>query len=322
MNLPRLTPMTDLTGLRGVLDRMIGLEDRVDRWADGLLRPAATSRVVRLDEWALPPVPLDLELVSVLPTHPTTRPPLLFVHGLFTGAWAWRDWMREAADAGWPCYAVSLRGHGDSPGGGPVTLARDYVQDVLQAITQLPRPPVLIGHSFGALVVQYVLERYPAPAAVLVCPTGADTGLRTVLRVLARHPVDAARFALGVGGRAPLDMMLSPAADDAAVRRFQERSVPARSPVVLQVAVHARPRLQRCPLLVLGSTADPMVPESDVRRTARQYGATLVTHPGMSHGLMMDDGWQAPLATMLDWLGEAVPDRTDPPNRTAVHGTG
>lgn len=324
MNLPRLTPVTDLTGQRGVLDHLARLEDRFDRAVDGLVRPRGTSRVVRLTEWALPSVPVDLELLSVLPRQPTARPPLLFVHGLFTGAWAWQDWMREAAEAGWPCYAVSLRGHGRSPDAGPATWARDYVSDVLQAITQLPQPPVVIGHSFGAVVVQYVLERYPARAGVLVAPTAADSGLRTVAQVLARHPVDATRFALGLGGRAPLDMMLSPDADDAAVRRFQERSVPARSPVVLEVALHARPRLQRCPLLVLGSTDDPMVPPGDLRRTARQYRARLITYPGMSHGLMMDTGWQAPLQAMLGWLGEVAPegqdrpDRPDRPDRTTV----
>ena len=46
---------------------------------------------------------------------PTPRPPLLFVHGSYHGAWCWRErFLPYFAAAGWDCYAVSLRGQGGS----------------------------------------------------------------------------------------------------------------------------------------------------------------------------------------------------------------
>jgi pimeloyl-ACP methyl ester carboxylesterase len=45
------------------------------------------------------------------------RPPLVFIHGGFAGAWCWDvhflDWF---ATRGWECHAPSLRGHGESEG--------------------------------------------------------------------------------------------------------------------------------------------------------------------------------------------------------------
>lgn len=40
-----------------------------------------------------------------------TRPPLVFVHGSYHGAWCWREnFMPYFSAAGYDCYAISLRG--------------------------------------------------------------------------------------------------------------------------------------------------------------------------------------------------------------------
>ena len=71
--------------------------------------------------------------------------------------------MPAAADRGFPTYAVSLRGHGDSGGRKRIgrTLLRHYVHDVMQTIAELPQPPVLVGHSMGALIAQLVAPQNP-----------------------------------------------------------------------------------------------------------------------------------------------------------------
>ena len=60
------------------------------------------------------------------------------------------------AAAGYDSYAVSLRGQGESqrlPGMKASSLAQ-HVADLSSIVAALPRPAVLIGHSFGGLVVQ------------------------------------------------------------------------------------------------------------------------------------------------------------------------
>jgi pimeloyl-ACP methyl ester carboxylesterase len=73
--------------------------------------------------------------------------------------------------AGYAAYAVSLSGHGGSPGRKQLDSFSilDYARDVASVVAALPAPPVLIGHSMGGFVVQKYLEEYQAPGAVLMC---------------------------------------------------------------------------------------------------------------------------------------------------------
>src|SRR3954464_12957320 len=100
-------------------------------------------------------MPLDLEVRSALPAPDRARPspPLLFVHGAYCDAWCWDvhilPWF---AEAGYAAHALSLRGHGQSPGRediGSLHLA-DYLDDVLSVVGSLAERPILVGHSMGA----------------------------------------------------------------------------------------------------------------------------------------------------------------------------
>ena len=103
------------------------------------------ERVQRTLDWTLPPAPVARELLEAVPEHPVAgRPPLLFVHGAWHGAWCWQEhWLPAVAAAGWHGVAVSLRGHGASerPARFDLATLRHYEHDVLQAITTLPAPP-------------------------------------------------------------------------------------------------------------------------------------------------------------------------------------
>ena len=98
-----------------------------------------------------------LELISRQPSGKTHRTPLLFVHGAWHAAWCWDEhFLPYFAAHGYEAHAVSLRGHGSSPG--PKRLSwvstADYVADVAATVQQFAVPPVIIGHSMGGFVVQ------------------------------------------------------------------------------------------------------------------------------------------------------------------------
>ena len=64
--------------------------------------------------------------------------------------------MPYLAATGYNCYAVSLRGQGGSErqeGMKPSSLAQ-HAADLKHILSSLEAPAVLIGHSFGGLVVQ------------------------------------------------------------------------------------------------------------------------------------------------------------------------
>ncbi|BBH66864.1 hypothetical protein ACTI_35490 [Actinoplanes sp. OR16] len=77
--------------------------------------------------------------------------------------------------------------------------------------------------------------------------------------------------------------------------------------------VKPRPELPRPvgrpPVLVAGSPDDRVVKRAALDRAAAVYGEAPLLFPGMSHDLMLDDGWAEPIDAILDWLAKnsAVP---------------
>jgi len=267
--------------------------------------------VLRRRDWTFPaPAIRTREIVSSLPDAPSARPPLLFVHGAWHGAWCWQEhWMPAAAEAGWECHAVSLRGHGGSerPERFGLVPLRHYEHDVLQAITRLDRPPVLIGHSMGGLVVQHVLERYPAaPAGVLVAsvPPGHHGG---AIDALVRH--DPLALVRALAGREPAPKAATfygPRTDPDEAARLLARLGPESWLAVQQMVLPRHVARPTQPVLVLGGAEDRLVPPHAVARTARAFGTRAHVFRGMGHQMMLEPDWRAPLTLMLDWLASTL----------------
>jgi pimeloyl-ACP methyl ester carboxylesterase len=251
------------------------------------------------------PVAPSLEIVERQPEGPTSRPPILFVHGAAHGAWCWQNWQELAAAAGYPSYALSLRGHAGSPGSLLKSTLSSYVEDVSRTMDSLPGQPILVGHSLGGLVVQRTIARLPVRAAVLVAPVSARSGFRTLLSIARQHPADAVKIMLG--GSLPLryeyffesvsktdaDGYLGLCGRESALAQFQ----------VIFHRPSARPAGD-APVLVLGTPDDNLVVPSDLRDTARRYGAPLSEFPGIGHDLMLDEGWTEPGDQMIEWLNQ------------------
>ncbi|GJZ41529.1 ataxia telangiectasia mutated family protein [Tanacetum coccineum] len=135
-------------------------------------------------------------------------PPLVFVHGSFHAAWCWAEhWLPFFSENGFDSYALSLLGQGESDGpDGPVAGAlQSHAADIADFIQkQTTISPVLIGHSFGGLIVQYYIAnlgidfRGNLAGAVLVCsvPPAGNSGL--VWRYLFSKPVAAFKLSRGI----------------------------------------------------------------------------------------------------------------------------
>src|SRR5512135_3921785 len=116
---------------------------------------------------------MDIEIISSTPNGmPAQATPLLFVHGIYTGAWVWDEhFLPYFAGHGYESHAVSLRGHGGSGGRDRLawTSLADYVADVAEAVRRIGRPPALVGASMGGMVVQSYRQAHGhVPATVLM----------------------------------------------------------------------------------------------------------------------------------------------------------
>ncbi|ORY18294.1 Alpha/Beta hydrolase protein [Clohesyomyces aquaticus] len=143
--------------------------------------PSPTPLPSGISQIFIPTPSGPLEILSALPSSsPKSKPTLFFAHGGFGCAEMWIPWMLYFSAKGYACYAVSYRGHGKSwyPGflrmvwTGRGTMAGDLVEGV-RFVERCERKRrgvdgngeggegkiVLIGHSAGAGLSQYVLSR-------------------------------------------------------------------------------------------------------------------------------------------------------------------
>ena len=100
------------------------------------------------------------------------------------------DFLPWFAARGYPAHALSLRGHGSSGGGDTlyITSLADYQADVEQVAAQLPEPPVLIGHSMGAAIVELMMAKGTVRAAALLAPIPPTGLLPVATRLATEHP--------------------------------------------------------------------------------------------------------------------------------------
>ncbi len=78
---------------------------------------------------------MRLEILDHIPKEQTHPTPLLFVHGMWIGAWAWEEYfLPYFAENGYRAMALRLRGHSGSEGRAGLRWysIADYVKDVEQ----------------------------------------------------------------------------------------------------------------------------------------------------------------------------------------------
>lgn len=244
--------------------------------------------------------------------HPT---PLLFIHGAWHAAWRWDEhFLDYFATRGYRAVAVSLRGHGGSTARKSLRWIgiQDYVDDIAAAAGQLPRPPVVIGHSMGGFAVQHYLERHTPAGAVLVAAMPPSGVLGVTMRIARGYPREFVKVntALRLG---PLvekpqlvkDLFFSPGMPDALVNSYYERVQDESYRVFLDMLVLElvrTKRVNRVPMLVLGAERDAIVTPREIRRTAAVYGAPVQIFEGMAHDMMLEPGWSVVAERIDGWL--------------------
>jgi len=248
--------------------------------------------------------------------EPSARPPLLFVHGSFCGAWVWAEhFLPFFAQAGWQCLAVSLRGHGKSEGRRQLDSfgIADYVNDLAAAAAEFESPPVVIGHSMGGLVAQrFVLTNKAAGLALMAPASLSGLGGSLMAMSLGRPHLMRALGRVQTGGMEPEDFeairrsLFSKAFPaDVALRYmplFQRESMRANMELMAPQWLYlmARPSL---PTLAIGGRNDDFVPAADVRTTGMVWDAETHILDDLPHAMMLDTPWRVPAGILADWLG-------------------
>jgi len=260
---------------------------------------------------------MKLEVISREPKARKFETPLLFVHGTGHAAWCWdENFLPYFAAKGFSSHAVSLRGHGGSEGREKLKWTRvsDYVADVFQVASGLPKTPVVIGHSLGGLVVGKFLEKHDAPAGILFAPSPSEGMFLSGLPLMFQNPL----LFLKVSLRQDYAVMFSTVklakkflfsanADDekiaSYVRRFGKESYLANLEMIYNLP---KPQKIKTPLLALGAENDALIAPKKIEKTARVFDADCKVFPDMAHDMMLERGWQSVADFMIEWLEKKI----------------
>lgn len=97
------------------------------------------------------------------------RPPLLFIHGAYTGSWMWSKYIPHFIHEGWKCYVMNLRSHYKSRLLDMTKITfEDYLEDIKEVIAECDAPPILIGFSMGGILSQKLAETVKIAGLVLI----------------------------------------------------------------------------------------------------------------------------------------------------------
>jgi pimeloyl-ACP methyl ester carboxylesterase len=260
----------------------------------------------------------------------TTKPPIVFVHGLWLHGESWNNWLAffrengfDAVAASWPgdgATTEATRRHADAVAGYGVTEIADHIAAQLKAFEQ---KPILIGHSFGGLLVQNLLGRDLATAAIAIDPAP--------IKGVPELPLSALKSAFPVLGN-PFNFkravslteqqfrfgFTNAVSEQEARELYAKYAMPAPGRPLFQAATATLnpnsatkvnvANAKRGPLLLISGTEDNTAPPAIVKSTLNLYRrkSTAMTDlkefAGRGHSLTIDSGWRELAEYCLAWL--------------------
>ena len=188
---------------------------------------------------------------------------------------------------------------------------------MLEAADGLDEPPVLIGHSMGAIVVQRAAPRVKAQAMALLAPVPPHGLAGSVLSLATRDPplfLALNTMQLANGGASPdlvrvRDYLFSQTVTEADARRhllrMQRESNRALADLAWPQYFWIAPS-RGIRTLVIGAGRDAFFPPAMIEETASFHGVEPVMFEDMAHTLMLEPGWRRVAEAVEEWLEDAM----------------
>jgi pimeloyl-ACP methyl ester carboxylesterase len=260
-----------------------------------------------------------------------TRGPLMLIHGAWLSSGSWdmfttyfRDRGFEVSAPEWPRKegdVAALRDSADDIKGLGIT---EIVDHYTSTIEKLGEPPVLVGHSFGGLIVELLLDRGLGRAGVAMSPAPPKGIL-----VLPFSSLKAASPALAHPskwhGIVPLTLeeftygFVNTFSPEDAKAAYEKYAVPETGQILYEAGFanfHLHPPTEvhfksgeRAPLLIVGADKDHTVPASLSHKQYKKYEKSdartdYLEFAGRPHLMMVAEGWEEIASAINAWLEE------------------
>src|SRR5580658_8268980 len=102
---------------------------------------------------------------------------IVLIHGLWMTALSWEKWVKRYTDQGfrviarsWPGMDTDIHELRRDPTRIAALGISEVVDHYERIIRELDSPPIIIGHSFGGLMTQILLDRGVGAAGIAIAP--------------------------------------------------------------------------------------------------------------------------------------------------------
>ena len=255
---------------------------------------------------------------------------IVFIHGAWVTSACWDDFVGYFTERGYQCLAPGWPGKDGrtaaeiraDPSGLKGLGIGQIVDHYDKLIRDLPEPPILVGHSFGGLYTQILLDRGLGSAGVAIDsapPNGVfafyPTAFRSLYSVLLT-PLSWRRVVRWSYKRFRYAFVHTLSEADAQAA-YERHVTPETGKIFWQDALAwLRPNGPakvnfgndtRAPLLMIAGGVDRIVPAAINRGNHRKYARSKAVtdfreFPGRSHWIIAQPGWQEVAGYVAEWL--------------------
>ncbi|RYD47356.1 MAG: alpha/beta hydrolase [Verrucomicrobiaceae bacterium] len=253
---------------------------------------------------------------------------ILLIHGLWVTPRSWENFQRHYESLGykvvapaWPGITGEVEEMRRDPSGFNNIGIQEVLEHYTRIIAELPEKPIIIGHSYGGLITQLLIDRGLGSAGVAIDSVPAKgIVLLPLSTVEALTPALANPFNIGGTYLFPFArwwrVFANSLTETEARAAYDRYAIAAPELAIFQAALsNFTPgslahidfnNPSRPPLLFIGGGKDVIMPASLSRKNFRKYrNSPAVTEykefPGRSHFIIGEKGWEEVADHALSW---------------------
>jgi pimeloyl-ACP methyl ester carboxylesterase len=254
---------------------------------------------------------------------------VVLIHGLWMTPRSWEEWIPyyegkgyRVLAPGYPGFEVEVEALREDPSVISSLTVPQTVAHLAGVITELDRPPIIMGHSFGGTLTQLLLDRGCGAAGVVInsAPTegvrvNPPSQIKALFPIL-KNPANRHRPV----GFTPEEFhyaFTNTLTEEESAKVYERYHIAAPGSWVWAYGLIAnfKPGHQetwvnyrndaRTPLLFITGGADHIMPPSVNKSNAKHYTSDTITEvkefPGRSHWTCAEPGWEAVADCALEW---------------------
>lgn len=96
----------------------------------------------------------------------------ILIHGAWHGSWCWKKVSTILSDQGHRVFSPDLPGHGENKKPHSDVKFEDYLECIMNAVSNCDESPILVGHSFAGIILTQLAANFPGRFKKLIYIAG------------------------------------------------------------------------------------------------------------------------------------------------------